>query len=57
MLMRLVPGLTSIAGALLLVAGHSPQAAAFPLSRFTERITGSMINEQGTDPNVAEPSA
>ena len=29
-------------------------AEAFPLSRFTERVSGSMIDESGLDPNLAE---
>jgi len=39
---------------LLLVICASPYAEAFPLSRFTERVSGSEINEFGQDPNLAE---
>jgi hypothetical protein len=39
---------------LLLVTCASPYAEAFPLSRFTEQVSGSGINESGQDPNLAE---
>jgi hypothetical protein len=39
---------------LLLVTCVSPYAEALPLSRFTERVSGPMINEFGQDPNLAE---
>jgi hypothetical protein len=39
---------------LLLSLGVSTHAAALPLSRFTERVSGSGINESGADDNAAE---
>lgn len=39
---------------LLLVICTSPYAEAFPLSRFTERVSGPGINERGQDDNLAE---
>ena len=44
----------AMAVVLLVITCVSPYAQAFPLSRFTERVSGSLINEFGEDDNLAE---